>query len=132
MKNFFAIYGFLIFLSFQGLGQTNLYNFEMESSIDSIVTLGLTAQAYPGAQVFIAHKGKTILNKSYGYHTYDSLRTVKNTNLYDLASITKVSSGLPLLMQAYGQGNFDLDAPLEKYFPRFKNKEIGALSLIHI
>jgi len=41
--------------------------------IDSIANYGISQNGYPGCQVFFAKEGKVFFNKSYGYHTYDSL-----------------------------------------------------------
>ncbi len=127
---------FLLSLSFliptTANGQSTQKLATMEAGIDSIVVEGLNAKAYPGAQVLVAYQGKTIFSKSYGFHTYDSLRSVDNAHLYDLASITKVSTGLPLLMQELGRGNLDIEAPLENYFPKFKNSAIGAQRIKNI
>lgn len=92
----------------------------LRDSIRAIVADGLRQKAYPGAQVLVAHKGKVIYHEAFGFHTYDSLQATQLTDLYDLASVTKVSSGLPALMKWYGEGTFDLDAPLAQYYPAFK------------
>ena len=38
----------------------------------------------------VAKDAKVVYNKSFGYHTYDSLNTVDEFDVYDLASITKI------------------------------------------
>jgi CubicO group peptidase (beta-lactamase class C family) len=98
------------------------------SKIDSLVAAALSAGAMPGCQVFIAKDGHAVYEKSFGYHTYDSLRLVKDTDLYDLASLTKVSAALPALMLLYDQGKFSLDATLSTYLPYFKNSNKADLT----
>ena len=83
--------------------------------IDTIANKGMKMGAYPGCQVLVAKKGKVIYNKSFGYHTYDSLIKVKNTDVYDLASITKIASTLLGVMHLQGQGKFSLDSKLGDY-----------------
>lgn len=85
--------------------------------IDRIVQKGLDAGAFPGCQVVVAVKGKVIWRKSYGYHTYDKKREVKNTDLYDVASITKVAASTSSLMILDSEGKFDLSAKLGDYLP---------------
>ncbi len=92
----------------------------LEDSIRKTVQEGIQAQAFPGAQVLIAKDGKIVFHETYGYHTYDSLRQVRSTDLYDFASITKVTTALPVLMQWYGNGTFDLDAPLKSEIDALK------------
>ena len=75
----------------------------------------------------MARRGKVVYHEAFGYHTSDSSRAVEHSDLYDLASITKIASALPALMHLYGQGKFDLDAPLRKYFPRFLLAKKGGI-----
>ena len=98
---------------------------QLHEGIDSVVNDGLSNKAFPGAQVLVAKAGKVIFQKSYGYHTYDQKRAVENTDLYDYASVTKVTGALPAIMKLHGEGRFDLNATLGNYFPLLKgsNKE---------
>lgn len=95
----------------------------MVDSIRTIVEEGIQAQAFPGAQVLVAKDGMVVFHETYGFQTYDSLQPVSPDDLYDFASVTKVTSTLPALMKLYGEGKFDLDAPLKKYLPFFKNSD---------
>jgi beta-N-acetylhexosaminidase len=85
--------------------------------IDRIVQKGMDAGAFPGCQVVVAVKGKVIWRKAYGYHTYDKKRKVKNTDLYDVASITKVAASTSSLMILDSEGKFDLSSKLGDYLP---------------
>ncbi len=91
--------------------------------IDSIVTIGLKAAAFPGAQVLVAKDGKVIFHKTYGYLTYDSLRKVQEDDIYDLASVTKITGPLPALMKLYGEGKLQLDVPFSNYWPDWKGTD---------
>ncbi|MAM05387.1 MAG: hypothetical protein CMD06_05455 [Flavobacteriales bacterium] len=66
--------------------------------IDSIVDNAIKEKAMPGCQILIAKEGNIFFNKSYGYHTYDNKKKVMNSDVYDLASITKIAATLPILM----------------------------------
>jgi CubicO group peptidase (beta-lactamase class C family) len=103
-----------------------------QDSIDLIVQEGLDSMAYPGAQVLISHNGKVIFEKAYGFHTYDSLIAVSTDDLYDLASVTKVSSGLPILMRMVDQGVISLDQTLGSVYPPFRKSNKGDLSVREI
>ncbi len=85
--------------------------------IDSIVEKAIRTKAMPGCQVYVAQKGRVIYNKSFGHHTYDSLIKVQNDDLYDIASITKITSTLMCMMHLQGTGEFSLDDPLSSYIP---------------
>jgi CubicO group peptidase (beta-lactamase class C family) len=97
----------------------------LQDSIAAIVQDGLTAGAFPGAQVLVAKDGIVIYHQAFGYHTEQQERPVQLTDIYDLASVTKISSALAALMKWQGEGHFDLDAQLATYYPpaRGSNKE---------
>ncbi len=69
--------------------------------IDHLAKEAITSKATPGCQVFIAKGGKVIFEKSYGHHTYSRRRKVKNSDLYDLASVTKVAASMLGVMELY-------------------------------
>lgn len=87
--------------------------------IDSLIQFAIRERAIPGCQVLFALKGKVFFQKSYGFHRYDSLQAVENHHLYDMASITKITAGLPVAMKLYDEGKIDLDKPLGSYTPYF-------------
>ncbi len=93
----------------------------LNSRIDSLMQVAMNAKATPGGQVLVARNGKVVFYKAYGLHTYDDTIKVHKNDLYDLASITKVSSTLPVLMQLYDEGKFELSAGIDDYLPYFKN-----------
>ncbi|GLR15523.1 hypothetical protein GCM10007940_01380 [Portibacter lacus] len=79
--------------------------------------------AFPGAQVLIIHKNKTLIHKAYGYHTYDHITPVDTTHLYDLASVTKVMGGGLALMKLQEKGKFNPNMLLKETHPSFKNTD---------
>ncbi|MCE5347384.1 MAG: serine hydrolase [Bacteroidales bacterium] len=97
----------------------------LERKVDSLVSLGLKEKAFPGCEVMIARKGIVVFHKTYGYQTYDNRTPVKDDDLFDLASVTKISAGLPGLMLLDTEGKFSPDAKLGDYLPYYKksNKE---------
>ncbi len=99
-----------------GMNSITLYH-----DIDSLVNEAITMKAIPGCEVFVAKDRKVVMYKAYGLHEYSDTVTVKKTDLYDLASITKVSSALPALMQLYDEGKFDLNAGIDTYLPYFRH-----------
>ena len=66
----------------------------------------------PGAQVLVAKGGKVIFNKSYGFKTYKKDDPVKWNDLYDIASLTKILSTVPLLMVEYENGDLNKNSTL--------------------
>lgn len=89
--------------------------------IDQMADTIIKEKMAPGLQIFVARNGKVVLNKSYGYHTFDKRLPVKNSDIYDLASLTKILASLPLLMKAEEEHKIPLKATLKEVLPDFKN-----------
>ena len=88
----------------------------LEKNLDSIVERGLKYEAFPGAQLWVAKDGKVIINKSYGYHTYKKKEKVKNHHVFDVASLTKILTSTPLIMELVEQKKVNLDDPFSEYY----------------
>ncbi|TFG43031.1 MAG: serine hydrolase, partial [Bacteroidia bacterium] len=99
----------------------------LNRKIDSIVNLGLEAKAYPGCEIMVARKGIVVFHKTYGFHTYDKRISVRKDDLYDLASVTKVSSTLAGLMLLDTEGKFSVESKLGEYLPDFRKTNKGDL-----
>ena len=87
------------------------------AEIDSIVNNAIGHQATPGAQVLVARGGIVVYHKAFGHHTYTLENPVRLTDLYDLASITKIASSVPAIMKLKEQGKLDLGQTLGHYLP---------------
>ena len=97
--------------------------------IDSLAEIILSKKMAPGFQVFAARRGKVVLNKSYGYHTEKKLLKVKNNDVYDLASLTKILASLPLLMKAEEEQKINLNEKLQDLLPSFKGSNKASVSV---
>ncbi|MGL2967420.1 glycoside hydrolase family 3 N-terminal domain-containing protein [Flavobacterium sp. XGLA_31] len=74
----------------------------------------------PGMQILVARKGKVIYQKSFGNQTYGGNDKVKNSDLYDVASLTKMVATLPNVMQVYDKKKVNLETTLGEMLPQFK------------
>jgi beta-N-acetylhexosaminidase len=101
----------------------------LERKIDSIAYAGLNARAYPGCEVMVARKGTVVFQKCYGYQTYDNRTPVSEEDLFDLASVTKISASLPGFMLLNTQGKFSPDQTLGYYLPYYRHSNKAGLSL---
>ncbi|MCY2687016.1 glycoside hydrolase family 3 N-terminal domain-containing protein [Salinimicrobium sp. TH3] len=95
------------------------------SKIDDLIQKALDKKMTPGLQVLVARKGKVIYERNAGYHTYEKEIPVKSSDVYDLASLTKILATLPLLMELVDQDEIDLETTLGEMLPSFRgsNKE---------
>jgi CubicO group peptidase (beta-lactamase class C family) len=90
---------------------------KLKEDIDKVMARAIRKKATPGAQILVAKRGKIIFHQSYGYHTYDKEIPVNNSNLYDLASITKVAATTLAMMKLYDEGKItDVNNRLSDYF----------------
>lgn len=87
-------------------------NPERLNRIDALAQTAMDSLMTPGMQILVARHGKVVFNKSYGFHTYEKKRAVVNTDIYDLASLTKVLATLPLVMKEVDLGKLSLDTQL--------------------
>ena len=85
--------------------------------IDSLVNDAIKKHAIPGCVVYLAKDGKVFYNKAFGHFTFDSTRVVKTSDIYDLASLTKVCATTPALMMLYDKKQISLSDKLSKYIP---------------
>jgi beta-N-acetylhexosaminidase len=93
------------------------------AGIDSLVAQAIREKATPGAQVLVAKDGQVIYHKAFGYHSYDNQTPVQKTDLYDLASVTKISTSLAAFMKLKGEGRFDVDRTLGSYLPMMQGSD---------
>ncbi len=100
--------------------------------IDSIIGNAIDEKAMPGCQVLAARNGKVFLSKCYGYHTYWNRVPVQQDDLYDLASLTKISATLPTLMRLQTEKKIDVSDPLKKYIPNLDTTNKGELIISDI
>lgn len=100
--------------------------------IDSYADTILNERMSPGLQLLVARNGKVVYNKSFGYHTYSKREKVKESDLYDLASITKILASLPMVMKANEEKQFSLYSSLKEVLPDFKNTNKDTLQIKEI
>jgi len=93
--------------------------------IDSIANKAITDGATPGCQVLVVKDGKVIYNKAFGYHTYDSTQPVLTSDLYDLASITKVAATTLSVMYQHDRERFFINRKVSEYVPKTEGQELG-------
>ncbi len=99
----------------------------LTTRIDSIVNTAIAQKATPGAVVLVAKNGKVIFHKAYGKHTYEGSQNVSLTDLYDLASVTKISTSVAAMMKMQDEGKFSLTTTMGQLIPEWKNSNKAGL-----
>lgn len=89
--------------------------------IDALAKEAITQHGTPGLVVLVAKDGKVIFNKAYGYHTYDKTIPDKIDDIFDLASMTKISATTMETMELVDQGKLNIESSIGDYLPITKN-----------
>ncbi|MFI5150073.1 MAG: glycoside hydrolase family 3 N-terminal domain-containing protein [Bacteroidia bacterium] len=88
--------------------------------IDTLAWRGIKNKAYPGCQILVAKDGKVFYRKSFGYHTYAKKDKVRNDDIYDIASVTKIMASTPALMKLVDEKSVRLNDRLSEHLPEIK------------
>jgi len=114
-----------------GYGRPEELGFDPQrlQQLDTLAQIAIDSLMTPGLQLLVARKGKIVWKKSYGYHTYEKKTPVADNHLYDLASLTKILSTLPLVMQAVDEGLLNLETSLSELLPELENTDKAFITI---
>jgi CubicO group peptidase (beta-lactamase class C family) len=93
--------------------------------LDAFMKNAVAEGRIPGAVVLIAREGKVAHYEAYGLSDRDSGRRMQKDDIFRIYSMTKPIVSVALLM-LYEEGKFQLDDPLERYIPGFKDLKVFA------
>lgn len=99
------------------------------NGIENIVKEGIAEKAFPGCQILIAKDGVIIYNRAFGAFEYNGKHPVKNTDIYDIASMTKASATLPAIMKLYDEKKIALQNHLSKYITSLKETDKSSITI---
>ena len=100
--------------------------------IDSVANLVLEKKMSPGLQILVARYGVVVYEKSFGFHTDKKNNSVKSTDVYDVASLTKILASLPMMMKAEEDKKIKLTSTVKSILPAFKNSNKDTLTVLEI
>ncbi|MFQ5445436.1 MAG: glycoside hydrolase family 3 N-terminal domain-containing protein [Saprospiraceae bacterium] len=99
--------------------------------IDTLVREAIDSQATPGAVVLVAKDGKVVFQKAFGRHTYEKeARRTQVSDIFDLASVTKIAATTVSLMKLQDDGKFNVNDPVEKYLHEFANTNKAGIPML--
>jgi CubicO group peptidase (beta-lactamase class C family) len=96
--------------------------------IDNITAEAINAKAAPGMVVLVAKNGKVIFNKAYGTHTYGG-EPDKVSDIFDLASVTKITATTPMVMRLVEQNKLKLDTNIGAYIAMARNTPMNDIQV---
>ena len=139
MKVHYFIFLILMFFSIHCYGQNTLKKPEVFTKakkseevgmssqrlarIDSLLTSYVNLGMLPNAVTFVARHGKIVHYKAYGWKNIENKIPLQTTDIFRNASQTKAITSVAMMM-LFEQGKFQLDDPVSKYIPAFKNPQV--------
>jgi beta-N-acetylhexosaminidase len=97
--------------------------------IDSTINDAMQREAMPGASLLVLKDGKTLLDKSYGFQTYQKQEPISGASVYDLASLTKMLSTTLAVMKLYEEGKIKLNKTVSTYLPQLKKSNKSKIKI---
>lgn len=91
--------------------------------IDNMLMTAIEENQIPGAVALIARRGKIVFYKAFGMADNSNNRALKRDDIFRIASQTKAITSTAVMM-LWEQGKFQLDDPISKYIPEFKDAQV--------
>lgn len=137
MKTFFTI--LFTLLAFTAISQTKSIQKSLPLSEVSPVKVGISPERLtwidemlqksvsdgdiPGVVALVARNGRIVYHKAFGMADNESGRELEKDAIFRIASQTKAITSTAVLM-LWEEGRFQLDDPISKYIPEFKNPTV--------
>ncbi|MEY3367915.1 MAG: hypothetical protein RI973_1070 [Bacteroidota bacterium] len=99
--------------------------------IDAIAESAVDQGVFPGCQVVVAKDGHIVYSEAFGHHTYDAHRSppVRTTDLFDIASVTKVAATTLAVMKLREEGHISLGQTLGEHLRQGAAFQIGRIKI---
>lgn len=93
------------------------------SRIDSLLQNEIGNKRIPGASVMVYKDGEICFDKQYGYADVENGKKISKDTIFRLYSCTKPITATALMI-LFERGELDLEYPLHRYIPAYKNMKI--------
>ncbi len=99
---------------------------ELRAALDRAIGARVT----PGAVYWCDHGGKDVHWAQGSRARVPSVEAMTEDTVFDAASLTKVVATLPSVMLLLERGKLELDAPVQRYLPEFRNPLVTVKHLL--
>ncbi len=93
------------------------------AKIDAMLQQSVAEGQIPGVVALVARNGKIVYHKAFGNADGETGRRQKTDDIFRIASQTKAITATAVMM-LWEEGKFQLDDPIAKYIPEFKNPQV--------
>lgn len=99
------------------------FSAERIERIDRFIQGYVDRGALNGATALVARNGKIVYYKAFGHSNLQQRTPMRKDQLFRIASMTKPIVSVAAMM-LYEEGKFNLDDPLSRFIPAFKNPRV--------
>ncbi|MEK7255369.1 MAG: serine hydrolase domain-containing protein, partial [Bacteroidota bacterium] len=96
---------------------------ERLARLDDFLAKSVAEGDIPGVVALVARNGKIVFHKAYGMSDNTSKRAAKTDDIFRIASQSKAITATAVMM-LWEEGKFQLDDPISKFIPEFKNAQV--------
>ncbi len=90
--------------------------------LSGLMETAIADSAWPGGVLLAYQNDQILVHEAFGFHTYAREKPVRTTDIFDLASITKVIATTSAAMKLYDQELLDLNAKVVSILPEFRGE----------
>ncbi len=112
-----------------GPGTNASLNQDNLTQLTDLIDRAIADSAFPTAALAVGRDLTVAHREIHGTHTFDRDRESSESDLFDLASLTKVISTTSALMLLVEDGLVDLDRPVADYLPAFAENGKGMITV---
>ena len=91
--------------------------------VDAFLQKSVDKKEIPGAVAIICRNGKIVYHKAFGSADNTAGRAMKTDDIFRIASMSKALTSTAVMM-LWEEGLFQLDDPISKYIPEFKDPSV--------
>jgi CubicO group peptidase (beta-lactamase class C family) len=107
----------------EGVAESVGMSTERLQRIDAMLQKSIDQKEIPGAVAIVCRNGKIIYQKAFGSADNTAGRAMKTDDIFRIASMSKAVTSTAVMM-LWEQDLFQLDDPISKYIPEFKNPSV--------
>ncbi|WP_028525100.1 serine hydrolase domain-containing protein [Runella limosa] len=96
---------------------------ERLNRLDGVLQNAIAQSSVPGVSALIVRNGKIVYYKAFGMADNTANRQLKRDDIFRIASMSKAITSTAVMM-LWEEGKFQLDDPISKYIPEFKNQTV--------
>ena len=104
----------------------------MQDTVNAILARGVADSVFPGAVVAVGRRDGVVLFASAGRLDWAPSPAPDERTLWDIASLTKVVGTTTAIAQLVERGVVALDAPVQRYLPRWRHPGAEAVTVRHL